>query len=305
VGRGQPRRWASGGNVCAARGSARPGRTPAPATRRPELALCPAAAAAAAACQRAENEKIQAEFANVSVPEPKTPYHGPSPPADDLEDEMRPLALGDDGAKPPAMTAFDYFMANGAASGGASSGGGEPASPAGREASDAAMAAAAAPAPAPAAPDAPAEAAPAEAAPAAAAPAAAPVPAPAGRGRGAAAVRAGASRTRGLGAEEGVAVGGGQASALRCVRAARAGPMRPRPARPDPLCRCHLPHRARHTVGKRQALRAVAVRGAARSWRCRRPGLGLAQARPPAPRPPTGPLPAPLSDPHTSNCTPP
>ncbi|KIZ00158.1 hypothetical protein MNEG_7800 [Monoraphidium neglectum] len=64
----------------------------------------------------AENEKIQAEFANVSVPEPKTPYHGPSSPGDELEDDMRPLALGEEGeAQQPKMSAFDFFLGNGSA----------------------------------------------------------------------------------------------------------------------------------------------------------------------------------------------
>jgi hypothetical protein len=60
----------------------------------------------------AANESIQAQFAGVTVPEPKTPYHGPSPP-DELEDDLRPLALGD-GEDDRPLTAFDYvLMANG------------------------------------------------------------------------------------------------------------------------------------------------------------------------------------------------
>lgn len=60
-----------------------------------------------------ENEKIQAEFASVDVNEPKTPYHGPSAALDELEDDMRPLQLGDPDHK--AFTAFDYVMSNGGA----------------------------------------------------------------------------------------------------------------------------------------------------------------------------------------------
>jgi hypothetical protein len=89
----------------------------------------------------AENESIQAQFAGVSVPEPKTPYHGPSPP-DELEDDLRPLALGDDDGRP--LTAFDYaLLANGALAGGASPPGGG-SSDAGGDVAGAAAAAAAA-----------------------------------------------------------------------------------------------------------------------------------------------------------------
>ncbi|KAI8472174.1 MAG: hypothetical protein J3K34DRAFT_519936 [Monoraphidium minutum] len=77
----------------------------------------------------AENEKIQAEFAGVTVPEPKTPYHGPCSPGTELEDDMRPLALGDDGPTKQHMTAFDFFMnGHGGGDGGGDGGGGGEAS---------------------------------------------------------------------------------------------------------------------------------------------------------------------------------
>lgn len=73
-----------------------------------------------------ENAQIQASFAGVTIPEPKTPYHGPSPP-DDLDDDLRPLALGDDGQR--VITAFDYVMSNGGAEFGQHTGGASPPAP--------------------------------------------------------------------------------------------------------------------------------------------------------------------------------
>ncbi|GBF89930.1 hypothetical protein Rsub_02634 [Raphidocelis subcapitata] len=74
-----------------------------------------------------DNAQIQASFAGVTIPEPKTPYHGPSPP-EDLDDDLRPLALGDDGQR--GLTAFDYVMSNGGAEFGQGRGGASPPAPA-------------------------------------------------------------------------------------------------------------------------------------------------------------------------------
>jgi hypothetical protein len=59
-----------------------------------------------------ENEAIQAQFTGVTIPEPKTPYHGPLG-EQDSEDGggMQPLQL--DGV----LNAFEYHIANGEHSG--------------------------------------------------------------------------------------------------------------------------------------------------------------------------------------------
>eukprot|EP00877_Chromochloris_zofingiensis_P011182 jgi/Chrzof1/6317/Cz18g04020.t1 len=63
-----------------------------------------------------ENEKIQAAFSGIKVPEPKTPYHGPVP--EGWEDEMKPLHLddhgGNQGGNSGGVSAFDLCYDNGA-----------------------------------------------------------------------------------------------------------------------------------------------------------------------------------------------
>lgn len=84
-----------------------------PSTRPQHTLRIPYTSRRSGACARtAENEKIQQEFAGVTVPEPKTPYHRHSSPGFELDDSSN---LGEGHPAAPASSAFDYVMNHGGA----------------------------------------------------------------------------------------------------------------------------------------------------------------------------------------------